>query len=84
METLKATLLTNWNFMRLLRLGIGAWVMVQSFMLNDTLMMFFGAFFVFQSVTNTGCCGVQSCAAPMVKNDNKAAEEIEYEEIKQK
>lgn len=82
METVKQTLLTNWNFMRWLRLAIGAYMLVQAVMLHDNMLGFFGAFFLFQSLANTGCCGTQSCAAPIVKNKSKATEEVEFEEIK--
>jgi hypothetical protein len=45
---------------------------------------FIAAFFIYQAVTNTGCCGVSNCAAPTVKNNSNTIEEIEYEEIKSK
>lgn len=84
METLKQTLFTNWNFMRWLRLAIGPYVLVQAVMMHDNMLGFFGAFFLFQAVTNTGCCGTQGCAVPITKKNSTKADEIEFEEIKSK
>ncbi len=82
METFKQTLLTNWNFMRWFRLIVGAYMLVQAFMMHDNLPGFFGAFFLFQAITNTGCCGTQGCAVPMNKKDSTKTDEVEFEEIK--
>ena len=82
METLKQNLFTNWHFMRWLRLAIGVYVIVQAVMLHDTMLGFFGAFFFIQAVTNTGCCGTQSCTAPVAKKNSDKIEEVKFEEIK--
>lgn len=83
MQTLKQTLLTNWNFMRWLRLVIGAYVLVHAVIMHDNMLGFFGAFFLFQAITNTGCCRTQSCAVLMTKKNSSKTEEVEFEEIKQ-
>ena len=78
----KETLLQNWNFMRFLRLGLGIYIAVQAV---ETLSIFSGivaAFFIFQAVTNTGCCGSNGCAVPTKKNNSDKTEEVTFEEIK--
>ena len=78
----KQTLLTNWNFMRFLRLGIGIYIAVQAI---DTQSVFSGivaVFFIYQAVTNTGCCGSNGCAVPLKKSNPDKTEEVDFEEIK--
>lgn len=78
----KETILQNWNFMRLLRLGLGIYIAVQAV---ETLSIFSGvvaAFFIFQAITNTGCCGSNGCAVPTKKSSSDKTEEVEFEEIK--
>lgn len=82
MNTLSQLLFTNWDFMRIVRLFIGLYAAYQSVILHDTMLGFLSAFFLFQAVTNTGCCGTQACAAPPSKTNTSKTEEVEYEEIK--
>lgn len=78
----KETLLTDWNFMRILRLGLGIYISVQAVETQSILSGIFAAFFLFQAITNTGCCGSNGCAVPIKKNNSDKIEEVEYEEIK--
>ncbi|MCC5928586.1 MAG: hypothetical protein JJU28_05005 [Cyclobacteriaceae bacterium] len=83
MNSIIAGLRTNWHVLRWLRLGIGLYAMVMSVMHKDTLLGFVAAFFLFQAVTNTGCCGASACSTGSI-NSSKAkndTEEIEFEEI---
>jgi len=82
MNTIKQRLLTDWHPMRIIRLVFGVWALVQAFQVHDTIIGVFGVFFLYQAITNTGCCGVsQSCNTSVAPNvDNKGY--IEYEEIK--
>ena len=78
----KETLLQNWNFMRFLRLGLGIYIAVQAV---ETLSIFSGivaVFFIFQAITNTGCCGSNGCAVPTKKSNSAKTKEVEFEEIK--
>lgn len=80
---LKQTLLTGWNFMRWLRLILGLYMGVQAIMLHDAFSGVFSAFFLFQSLTNTGCCGAGGCAVPMSSSRKmNKTEETEFEEVK--
>ncbi len=76
-------LLTNWNFIRIFRLGMGLWILHSSFSDNQPLMGILGGFFALQSILNIGCCGSGGCVIP-TKEDKQLTETtaIEYEEIK--
>jgi len=78
----KATLLTDWNFMRILRLGLGIYIAVQAVETHSILSGIFAGFFIFQAITNTGCCGSNGCAVPTKKSNTDKIEEIAYEEVK--
>lgn len=65
---IKQTLLTGWNFMRWLRLGLGVLIAVQAYQMQDALSGLLAGFFIFQSVSNTGCCGGSACPIPENKN----------------
>jgi hypothetical protein len=79
---IKETLLTGWNFMRWLRLALGLFIGIDAIQMHQPISGFIAAFFIYQAVTNTGCCGVSNCAAPTTKGNPDKIEEIKYEEIK--
>lgn len=70
--------------MRVLRLCLGIFCAVQAIENYDAVSGFIAAFFLFQAVTNIGCCGTAACAAPPVKQENENSEEVVFEEIKVK
>ncbi|TRX15917.1 hypothetical protein [Flavobacterium franklandianum] len=78
---IRETLLTDWNLMRILRLGLGSYVSVQAVETQSTISMIFAVFLLFQAFSNTGC-GSNGCAIPIKKNNSNKTEEIEYEEVK--
>ncbi|GAB2629617.1 hypothetical protein GCM10027035_24780 [Emticicia sediminis] len=79
----KETLFTNWHFMRWLRLGMGLYAAVVALQLRDPLSGLIAALFLFQAVTNTGCCGANGCSVPTSsKRNSRKIEEVEFEEIK--
>lgn len=73
---------TNWNFMRLVRLGFGVIFIIQAIQTSDAMMGFISLFFLFQAITNTGCCGINGCVNPPIKNSRTETTEVIYEEIK--
>ena len=79
---IKQTLLTGWNFMRWLRLLIGVFIAVQAIQTQETFYGFIAAVFLFQALTNTGCCGANGCAVPTKKQDLDKIEAVDSEEIK--
>jgi len=82
MAAVKQVLFTGWHLVRWLRLGLGIFFSVQAFQDHDAISGFIAAFFLFQAVTNTGCCGANGCAVPMSKNFSEKTGDTEIEEIK--
>lgn len=73
--------LNNWNFMRVLRLALGIFVIVQGIMAKEWLLVGFGGLFSLMPLMNIGCCGVSGCSTPAPKS-NKKIEDITYEEVR--
>lgn len=82
-DAIKSTLFTNWHLVRILRLVFGVFVLVQAVTMRDALAGMISALFLYQAITNTGCCGASGCAVPTTSvNKDQKIEEVEYEEIK--
>ena len=78
----KETLFNNWNFMRFLRLGLGIYIAIQAVETLSIVSGVVSVFFLFQAITNTGCCGSNGCALPTNKSNSTKTEEVKFEEIK--
>ena len=78
------TLTTGWHFMRIVRLCLGIFIAVQAVQTHDSVSGFIAVFFLYQAVTDTGCCGSQGCAVPTSKKDLYKTEDIAFEEVKSK
>lgn len=81
---IKQYLFRNWHLMRWLRLSLGIFIGVQAFQTHDLLSGAISLFFLFQAVTNTGCCGANQCNIPDQINSSHQEEKIIFEEIKNK
>ena len=79
---IKQTLFKGWHFMRLIRLSLGVFIAIQAIQTYDALSGLIAAFFLFQTITDTGCCGVNSYVAPLGKNNPDKIEDVEFEELK--
>lgn len=76
MIDIKQQLFSGWHVGRWLRLIIGMAIMMQAIAMGELLLGVFAAFFLFQALTNTGCCGAGSCSIPPGKenvNDTSSA-----------
>lgn len=73
--------LKTWNFMRVLRLVLGIFIIVQGVQAKEWLFVALGGLFSLMPLLNIGCCGVSGCNTPVSISDKKA-EDITYEEIK--
>ena len=82
MSYLKEKLTTNWHPMRMIKLAFGVWAMVQAFQVHDYIIGILGAFFLYQAVTDTGCCGAQGCNTRIPRTRRTDEVVTEYEEIK--
>ena len=74
--------LSNWNFMRALRLILGVIIIVQGYEANEWMYAFAGILLSGMAIANIGCCGVGGCQVPRRKENVTAINnEINYEEI---
>ncbi|AXE17688.1 hypothetical protein DR864_08030 [Runella rosea] len=75
--------LKNWDFMRILRMGMSLWLIYSAFVDHQPLLGLLGGLFALQAVMNVGCCGSGGCAAPNTRQSApKTIEETQYEEVK--
>ncbi len=73
--------LKNWNMMRVLRLALGIFIIVQGIMAKEWLLAGLGGLFSLMPLMNIGCCGVSGCSTP-VSRTRKKMEDISYEEVR--
>ncbi len=57
---MKRILLTNWHFMRFLRVGLAVLLFAQAYITHEWFFIAFGLFFLFQALFNLGC-GPNGC-----------------------
>ena len=77
---MKQAILSNWNFMRFLRLALGIAIIVQFAMAGNGAMVILGLMFTAMPVFNIGCCGTAGCAVPP-KKEPITTKDITYEEV---
>lgn len=77
------TILSNWNFIRLLRLIFGIATIVQAIMAKEVVFGIAGLLFTGMAIFNIGCCGLGGCNSPNIssKNSNTNTKDIAYEEV---
>ncbi len=70
----------NWDFMRVLRLVLGIFIIVQGIREGEWLFMMLGGLLSLMPLMNIGCCGPAGCNTHIPKTDRKT-EDITYEEV---
>ena len=78
-----ASLTQNWGFMRIIRLVIGGYALVEAIRASDVLIGIMGTVLLGMALFNVGC-GAQGCGVPIPRNKNTSHEEVTYEEIHSK
>lgn len=74
--------LRNWDLMRMLRLAVGIFIVVQGITTRDWMITLLGGLFSLMPLLNIGCCGgAAACSNKPVSRSNKKAEDISYEEV---
>ena len=58
----------NWNIIRLLRLLVGIFVMIQAVISGEWVFIFLGGLFALMPLMNVGC-GASGCQIPQTKKD---------------
>jgi hypothetical protein len=71
----------SWNFLRILRLAMGTFLVIEAAKSGMWLLVFVGVVFVAMPLLNIGCCATGNCSIPK-QNSEKAVDEVEYEELK--
>lgn len=73
----------NWNFVRVLRLGLALWVAYSGFTGHQPMFIFLGMMLAVQALLNVGCFGSGNCSV-QEKPIEKATstDEVIYEEVK--
>jgi len=77
---MKQTILSNWNFVRWVRLVMGIAIVAQSVAVKDFAFSVIGMALAGMAVFNIGCCGTGNCYTPVNRNA-ELAKEIIYEEV---
>jgi hypothetical protein len=75
-----SNLTQNWNFMRIIRLVIGGYALIEAIKGQDTLMGLLGFVLVGMALLNAGC-GAHGCGVPLQKSNQNEPEELSYEEV---
>ncbi|MFA6060132.1 MAG: hypothetical protein WC756_18155 [Taibaiella sp.] len=73
-------ILRGWNFMRIVRLALGIFIIVQGIVTKEWAFALLGGLFTILPLLNIGCCGASGCSMPVSKN-HKKSEDITYEEV---
>jgi hypothetical protein len=73
----------NWGIMRIIRLVIGGYALLEAYRGDDALMAMLGFVLVGMAILNAGC-GAQGCGVPIQKSTTKDHDDVEYEEIHSK
>ena len=78
-----ANITQNWGFMRVIRLALGVYAMIEAVKAHELLMGMLGLLIAGMALFNMGC-GTQGCGVPIVKNTktkDQNQDEVEYEEV---
>ncbi|GAA5521387.1 hypothetical protein Asal01_01328 [Fodinibius salicampi] len=81
----KQSFFSNWHLRRWVALIVGIFFMIQAIRFSDIISGIAGAFFLFQTYTDSGCLVGNSCTPPSAdhnKDEQNKIEEIEFTEIK--
>lgn len=76
--------LRNWNFMRILRLAIGIFIIVQGIIMKEWMFTGLGILFTLMPVFNVGCGASGSCNRPFTRTYRSydSGENVSYEDVK--
>jgi len=81
-----ANIRQNWGFMRVIRLALGVYAMIEAVKAHELLMGMLGLLIAGMALFNM-CCGTQGCGVPIVKDTktkDQNQDEVEYEEVHSK
>ncbi|MFV0141092.1 hypothetical protein [Empedobacter falsenii] len=76
--------LSNWNFMRIIRLVLGIVIIVQGIQAQQWMLVVLGGLFTLMPLFNIGCCSTTGCDTTYRARKTIEKEDITYEEVKSK
>ena len=82
MNAFAQTVFTNWHPMRVIYLVISGMLLAQAWQSHDWPFAIVGGLFLYQSIFNTGCCGMSGAFRANNIANQKSLEETDYTEIK--
>ncbi len=83
MNSFTQSISSNWHPLRVVYLILGLMMMVQALQSRDIPFALIGGLFLYQSIFNTGCCGMSGAFRANDKESNqKTLRDTEYTEIK--
>jgi hypothetical protein len=74
--------LRGWNFMRILRLALAVFIIIQGVQYLDWSYILLGALFGLLPIFNIGCCAAGNCGVPARRENNYSTEDTTFDEIK--
>lgn len=76
-------ILYNWSLSRIIRLGLGIFIIVEGFKTGVWMLIGFGMLFSVMPLLNIGCCTAGNCSVPKRKtNRSSTTDEVIYKEVK--
>jgi hypothetical protein len=84
MNNWKNIIFSNWNFMRFLRLGLAAFVLVEAIRNYDVMFGVLASVLLLQAVFNVGCCSGGACYTDKSESTENETKEVIFEEVKSK
>nr|WP_297307842.1 hypothetical protein [uncultured Flavobacterium sp.] len=75
-------ILSNWNFMRILRLVMAVFIIFQGFETEQWLFVIAGFIFALLPLFNIGCCGTSGCNTNFSSKKDNQNNETTFTEIK--
>ena len=84
MSDWKYRILKDWNFMRILRLGMSVFILIEAVKNYDLLFGIIAGILLLQAVLNLGCCSSGACYSGKVEQKDQESKEVIFEEIKSK
>ena len=81
-NNMKERILSNWTFRRILFVGVGLFVVVNSFLQKENVGIFMGLYLLSMGVFSFGCannCGISTTNKTVSSN---SFEDVQFEEVK--
>lgn len=65
---MRSLLLSNWNFMRIIKILIGVYIAYEAIAREEVMIGVLAAILLYQGVFNVSTCGIGGCQVPNRRN----------------